>query len=82
MDCQTITFFQNQSQKRMEKVLKVMPVQVLKKLLFFALYVLGARFNTIASLVQMPTESGKTTIADSTKPWSTFKVSSFVITEC
>jgi hypothetical protein len=63
MDCQTITFSQNQSQKRMEKVLQVMPVQVLKKLLFFALYVFGARFHTIASLVQMPTESGKTTIS-------------------
>lgn len=62
MDCQTITFSQNQSQKRMRKVLQVMPVQALKKLLFFSLYVLGARLNTIASLVEMPTESGKTTI--------------------
>lgn len=62
MDCQKIAFSQTQSQKRMEKVLQVMPVQVLKKLLFFSLYVLGARLNTIASLVQMPTESGKTTI--------------------
>ena len=62
MNCQTITFSQNQSQKRMRKVLQVMPVQALKKLLFFSLYVLGARLNTIASLVEMPTESGKTTI--------------------
>ncbi|MEA3378802.1 MAG: hypothetical protein U9Q69_04135 [Nanoarchaeota archaeon] len=62
MDCQKIAFSQNQSQKRMKKVLQVMPVQVLKKLLFFSLYVLGARLNTIASLVHMPTESGKTTI--------------------
>jgi len=57
MDCQSIAFSQNQSQKRMEKVLQVMPLQVLKKLLCFALYVLDARFNTIASLVQMSTES-------------------------
>ena len=63
MDCQNIAFFQNQSQKRIEKVLRVMPAQVLKKLLFFTLYVLGARLNTIASLVKMPTESGKTTIS-------------------
>lgn len=62
MDCQNITFSQNQSQKRIKKILRVMPVQVLKKLLFFALYMLGARINTIASLVEMPTESGKTTI--------------------
>jgi len=63
MDCQNIAFSQNQSQKRIEKVLRVMPVQVLKKLLFFALYVLGAKLNTIASLVEIPTESGKTTIS-------------------
>ncbi len=63
MDYQNIAFSQNQSQKRIEKVLRVMPVQVLKKLLFFALYVLGARLNKIASLVEMPAESGKTTIS-------------------
>lgn len=63
MDCQNIAFSQNQSQKRIEKILRVMPVQVLKKLLFFSLYVLGARLNTISSLVEMPAESGKTTIS-------------------
>lgn len=62
MDCRNIAFSKNQSQKRMGKILQVMPVQVLKKLLFFSLYVLGVKLNTIASLVQMPTESGKTTI--------------------
>lgn len=63
MDCQNILFSQNQSQKRIEKVLRVMPVRVLTKLLFFALYVLGARLNTISSIVDMPLESGKTTIS-------------------
>ena len=36
---------------------------VLKKILFFALYQLGARLNAMASLVEMPEESGKTIIS-------------------
>jgi len=63
MDCQDIVFSQNQSQKRIEKALRIFPSQVLKKILFFALYLLGARLNAIASLVEMPEESGKTTIS-------------------
>jgi deoxycytidylate deaminase len=62
MNCQDIVFSQKQSQKRIEKALRVLPSQVLKKFLFFALYLLGARLNVIASLVEMPKESGKTTI--------------------
>jgi hypothetical protein len=54
MDCQDIVFSQNQSQKRIEKALRIFPSQVLKKILFFALYLLGARLNAIASLVEMP----------------------------
>jgi len=62
MNCQDIVFSQRQSQKRIEKALRVFPLQVLKKILFYALYLLGARLNVIASLVEMPEESGKTTI--------------------
>ena len=62
MNCQDIVFSQKQSQKRIEKALRVFPSQVLKKILFFALYLLGARLNVIASLVKIPEESGKTTI--------------------
>jgi len=62
MNCQNIVFSQKQSQKRIEKALRVLPSQVLKKILFFALYLLGARLNVIASFVEMPEESGKTTV--------------------
>ena len=62
MNCQDIVFSQKQSQKRIEKALRVLPSQVLKKILFYALYLLGARLNVIASFVEMPEESGKTTI--------------------
>lgn len=63
MDCQNIVFSQKQSQKRIDKALRILPPQVLKKFLFFALYLFGARLNAIASLVEMPEESGKTTIS-------------------
>ncbi len=63
MDCQNIVFSNKQSQKRIEKALQVFPSQVLKKLLFFAIYLLGARINTISSIVGIPQESGKTTIS-------------------
>ena len=62
MDCQDIVFSPQQSQKRINKVLRVLPPQVLKKVLFFALYLLGARLNAIATLVEIPEESVKTTI--------------------
>lgn len=62
MDCQNIVFSNKKSQKRIEKALRVFPSQVLKKVLLFALYLLGARLNAISSLVEMPKESGKTTI--------------------
>ena len=63
MDCQDILFSQKKSQKRIEKALRVVPSQVLKKVLFFALYLLGARLNEIASLIKIAEESGKTTVS-------------------
>ncbi len=63
MDCQNISFSPKQSQKRIERTLRVLPLGVLKRILLFALYLLGARVNAIASLVQMPEESVKTTIS-------------------
>ena len=62
MDCQNLAFSTKQSQKRIEKALRVLPLIVLKKILFFALYLLGARFKTIASFVEISEDSGKTTI--------------------
>ncbi len=63
MDCQDIAFSKKQSQKRIEKALQVIPLQVLKKIMFFALYILGVKINTIASLVKIPEESGRTTVS-------------------
>lgn len=55
-------FSPKHSQNRIEKTLQVLPELVVKKILFFALYLLGAKMNAIALLVGMPEESGKTTI--------------------
>jgi len=62
MDCQGMVFSSSHSQKRIKKALLVLPELVLKKMLFFSLYLLGAKISTIASLVEMPEESGKTVI--------------------
>ena len=63
MDCQSMVFSPKHSQKRIAKTLQILPKLVVKKVLFFALYLLGARMNAIALLVDMPEESGKTTIS-------------------
>jgi len=63
MDCQSMVFSPRHSQNRIEKALQVLPELVVKKVLFFALYLLGARMNAIAIFVDMPEESGKTTIS-------------------
>lgn len=62
MNCQDIVFSQKQSKNRIEKALRVMPSGILKKILFFSLYLLGAKLNEIAYRIKMPKESGKTTI--------------------
>lgn len=62
MDCQNVDFSPQQSQKRIEKALQVLPSLVLKRILFFSLYLLGAKQNVIASLFEIPQESIKTAI--------------------
>jgi len=62
MDCQDMVFSPSHSNNRIEKALRVLPKLVLKKMLFFSLYLLGAKISAIASLVEMPEESGKTVI--------------------
>ena len=63
MDCQHLLFSQKQSEKRMERALKILPIEVLKKILCFSLYLLGAKRKSIADLAGMPEESVKTTIS-------------------
>lgn len=62
MDCQGLMFSPSHSHKRIKKALLILPELVLKKMLFFSLYLLGARIGEIASLVGMPEESGRTVI--------------------
>ena len=62
MDCQDMVFSPSHSNNRIKKALQVLPELVLKKILFFSLYLLGARIGAIASIVGMPEESGRTVI--------------------
>jgi len=57
-----MVFSPSHSHGRIKKALLVMPELLLKKMLFYSLYLLGARTGAIASLVGMPEESGKTII--------------------
>jgi len=61
MDCQNIVFSPQQSENRINKALKVLPLKILQRILAFALYILGAKVNTIGSLMEMSEESVKTT---------------------
>lgn len=45
MDCQNIVFSTQQSNNRINKALKVIPLQILKRILSFALYILGAKMK-------------------------------------
>jgi hypothetical protein len=62
MDCQDMVFSSSNSHKRIKKALLILPELVVKKMLFFSLYLLGAKTGAIASLVGLPEESGKTVI--------------------
>ena len=62
MDCQSIVFSPSHSHKRIKKALLILPELVLKKMLFFSLYLLGAKISATSSLVGIPEESGKTVI--------------------
>lgn len=63
MNCQDITFSPQQSQKRIKKALQIIPSKVLNRILSFALYILGARLNTIGCLMEISEESVKTMIS-------------------
>jgi len=62
MDCQDVAFSTQQSQKRINKALRILPSKVLNRILSFALYVLGARLSTIGLLMEMSEESVKTMV--------------------
>lgn len=63
MDCQDVVFSTQQSQKRIDKALQILPSKVLNRILSFALYILGVRLITIGSMIGMSEESVKTMIS-------------------
>ena len=62
MDCQHLLFSQKQSEKRMERARKILPIEILKRILYFSLYLLGAKRKSIADLMELSPESIKTGI--------------------
>ena len=63
MNCQDLVFSPKQSQKRIDRALKILPAKVLKRMLCFSLFLLGAKRKAIASLMEMPEETVKTGIS-------------------
>jgi len=63
MDCQHLLFSEKQSEKRMERARKILPIEILKRILYFSLYLLGAKRKSIADLMGMSEESVKTGIS-------------------
>lgn len=63
MNCQHLLFSPKQSQNRMDRALKILPIEVLRKILCFSLYLLGTKRKEIAELMGMPEESVKTGIS-------------------
>jgi hypothetical protein len=62
MDCRDIEFSPEKSQERMDRAWKVFPPAVLDRVLAFGLHLQGASRKEIASLVNRPEESVKTSI--------------------
>lgn len=62
MDCRDIGFSPEKSRERIDRALKVFPPTVLDRIMAFGLHLLGAPRREIASLVDRPVESVKTSI--------------------
>ena len=62
LSCQNIKFDASKSQKRIEKAIKIFGEAVINRILCFSLFLLGATRTSIASLIETPYESVKTTI--------------------
>lgn len=62
LSCQNIKFDASKSQKRIEKANKIFGEAVINRILCFSLFLLGVTRTTIASLLETPQESVKTTI--------------------
>ena len=62
IDCRNLTFSPDLAKQRQEKAMQIFAMAVLKRILCFALYLLGAKRNEIAAVLDMPFESLKTTL--------------------
>lgn len=62
MDCRSIGFSAEKSAERMKKAERVFSGVLLKRIIAFVLYLLGAKREDIASVVGMPQESIKTAV--------------------
>ena len=60
--CQSVKFDEAKSQRRIEKAINIFGENIVKRILCFSLFLLGATRISIASLLEMPSETVKTTI--------------------
>jgi len=62
MDCRDIEFSPEKSAERMERATQVFPSVLLKRIIVFVLYLLGAKRGSVASVMGIPQESVKTAV--------------------
>jgi hypothetical protein len=62
MDCRDIDLSPEKSAERMERATQVFPPALLKRIIVFVLYLLGAKRGSVASVMGMPRESVKTSV--------------------
>jgi len=63
MDCRDLELSPDKSAERMERAALVFPAGLLKRIIVFVLYLLGAKRGSIASVTGMPQESVKTAVS-------------------
>ena len=56
MSCQNLKFDLTLSQKRINRATHIFSIVVIRRILCFSLYLLGATRTSIAKLIEMPTE--------------------------
>ena len=62
INCQNLKFSPELAEQRLEQAKSILGISVLKRILCFALYLLGAKRSVIASTLGIPSESAKTTL--------------------
>lgn len=62
MSCQNLKFDATLSQQRIDRAMQIFGISVVRRILYFSLYLLGVTRTTIARLLEVPPDSVKTTI--------------------